>query len=57
MGIFGDTEKRKNKTMSRRRKVDIVAVTCYGRTECIALMKEVVPGIDTITYNHLNFGY
>ena len=27
------------------------------QAECIALMKEVAPVIDTITYNHLNFGY
>ena len=27
------------------------------KEECVALMKEVAPLVDELTYNHLNFGY
>ena len=27
------------------------------KEECVALMREVAPIIDNLTYNHLNFGY
>lgn len=27
------------------------------KEECVALMKEVAPIVDDLTYNHINFGY
>jgi hypothetical protein len=27
------------------------------KKECVALMKEVAPIVDNLTYNYLNFGY
>lgn len=27
------------------------------KEECVALMKEVAPIVDQLTFNHLNFGY